>query len=81
MFKTRKSKVTFTYKQVVNLYTVYEINLWPFTFGQNFTLGNTLFRAAEFTKNADSDKYKYSGYGIGFDASESFSLCDGSGFG
>ena len=33
------------------------------------------------TKNADSDKYIYSSYGIGFDASESFSLPDGSGFG
>ena len=27
------------------------------------------------------DKYKHSGYGIGFDARGSFSLSDGSGFG
>ena len=32
------------------------------------------------TKNADFDKRKCSGYGIGFDESRSFSLSDGSGF-
>ena len=30
--------------------------------------GNSLFGAIKLTKNADFDKYKYSGYGIGFDA-------------
>ena len=35
----------------------------------------------QLTKSADFDKYKYFGYGIGFDASGSFSLPDGSGFG
>ena len=33
------------------------------------------------TKNADFDKYKYSGYGTGFDSHGSFSLSNGSGFG
>ena len=32
------------------------------------------------TKNADVDKYRYSGYGIGFDRKRSFSFPDG-GFG
>ena len=31
------------------------------------TLVNRLFGAVTLTKNADIDKYKYSGYGIGFD--------------
>ena len=30
------------------------------------TLGNSLFGAVKSVKNADIDKYKYSGYGIGF---------------
>ena len=30
------------------------------------------------TKNADPDKYKYSGYSIGFDSRSKFSLDDGS---
>ena len=33
------------------------------------------------TTNFDSDKFKYSGYGIGFDASGRFSFYDGSEFG
>ena len=31
------------------------------------------FGAVSLTKNADINKYKYSGYGIGFDRHESFS--------
>ena len=30
-------------------------------------LKNCLFEAVTLTKNADIDKYRYSGYGIGFD--------------
>ena len=32
-------------------------------------LANALFGAVKLTKNADIDKYKYSGYEIGFDGS------------
>ena len=38
------------------------------------TLENCLFGAVSQTKNADIDKYKYSGYGIGFDRHGSFSF-------
>ena len=31
------------------------------------TLANVLFGAAKLIENADIDKYRYSGYGIGFD--------------
>ena len=37
------------------------------------TLGDCLFGAVSLTKNADTDKYKYSGYGTGFDRHGSFS--------
>ena len=50
----------------MNIYIVYEINLWSFRRDDDFTLGNNLFDAVKLTKNADKDKYKYSGYGIGF---------------
>ena len=36
-----------------------------------FTLGNSLFGAVKLTKNAYPDKYRYSGYGIGFDIKRS----------
>ena len=44
------------------------------------TLKNCLFGAVTLTKNADIEKYGYSGYGIGFDRRGSFSFPDG-GFG
>ena len=44
------------------------------------TLKNCLFGAITLAKNADIDKYKYSGYGIGFDKRSSFSFPSG-GFG
>ena len=44
------------------------------------TLKNCLFGAVALTKNADIEKYKYSGYGIGFDRRSSFSFPSG-GFG
>ena len=39
-----------------------------------------MFGAVRLTKNVDIDKYRYSGYGIGFDRKGSFSF-PGSGFG
>ena len=33
-----------------------------------------MFGAVKLTKNADVDKYGYSGYGVGFDKHESFSF-------
>ena len=41
------------------------------------TLKNCLFGAVTLTKNADIDKYGYSGYGIGFDRRSSFSFPGG----
>ena len=39
----------------------------------DFTLENCLFCAVKLTKNADVDKYKYFGYGTGFDGKGVFS--------
>ena len=75
-----QEKVTFTHMLIVNIYIVHGINVWSFTAVQDFTLENCLFRADKFNTNADSDKYKFSGYGIGFDESGIFLLSVGSGF-
>ena len=45
----------------------YSISVYP-------TLENCSFGAVSFTKNADIEKYKYSGYGIGFDRHGEFSF-------
>ena len=55
----------------MNIYIVYR--LIPGTKDSSITLVNSLFGAAKLTKNADIDKYKYSGYGIGFHSRGSFS--------
>ena len=43
----------------------------------DFTIRNCLFGSVKLTKNADSDKYKCNGYGIGFDFRSEFSFTDG----
>ena len=43
------------------------------TTSSDLTLENCLFGAVTLTKNGEIDKYKYSGYGIGFDRKGSFS--------
>ena len=59
-------KVTFNHGKVVNIYIDYEIST-NVNINDYPTLENFLFGAVTLTKNADIDKYKYSGYGVGFD--------------
>ena len=56
------------------MFVAHEINVWSFNIGKDFELGNSLFRPLKLIKNDDPDKYKYSGYGIGFDAWGNFLL-------
>ena len=77
MFK--QDKITCTHGKLVNIYIVYEINKKDKTIISDPTLENCLFGAVTLTKNADIDKYGYSGYGIGFDR-KSFSF-PGGGYG
>ena len=58
---------------VINIYCVYELDPIDFSRNNEFTIQNALFGAIEITKNADTSRYKYKGYGICFDESESFS--------
>ena len=60
---------------ISNYYIVYKLN--PRTNSSNIVLENCLFGKIKMTKNADTDKYKYEGHGIGFDLSGSFSHPDG----
>ena len=65
----KQDKVTFNHGKVVSIYIVYEITKVVDLSGNNNcpTIENTFSGAVTLTKNADIDKYKYSGYGIGFD--------------
>ena len=75
----KKSKISYTHGKIVNIYIVYELGASSFHINDP-TLKNCLFGAVTLTKNADIDKYKYSGYGIGFDRRSSLSFPSG-GFG
>ena len=70
---------SFVHGGIVNVYIVYEISK-NINISDYPTLENCLFGAVKLTKNADIDKYGYSGYGIGFDRRSSFSF-PGGGFG
>ena len=66
----KQDKVSLTHEQVRNTYIAYEINLWPFNFGKDFA-DQRFCWVVKLTKNdGDFNKYKYSGYDFGFDASE-----------
>ena len=62
----KQDKVTYNHGKIINIYIVYEISQ-NYSISSYPTLENCLFGAVSLTKNADIDKYKYSGYGIGFD--------------
>ena len=53
----------------INIYCVYKLD---FSRNNEFTIQNALFGAIEITKNANTSKYKYKGYGICFDETEEF---------
>ena len=58
----------------MNLCISYITNQWPRDLNKDFTLGNCWFGSVESKNNTDLDKYKYSGYLIGFDSCSEFSF-------
>ena len=52
---------------VINIYCVYQIEPISSSRNDTFTEQNALFGAMQITKNPDTSKYKYKGYGICFD--------------
>ena len=72
----KQGSVSFLHKNVVNLYTSYELDTWSRNLNTEFTLGNCLFGAVKLTKNSDLYKYGYSGYGTGLDSRSQLSWSD-----
>ena len=69
----KQPKISCTHSTIVNIYIVYELGASG-SHDNDPTLKNCLFGAVNLTKNADVDKYGYSGYGIGFDRRSNFSF-------
>ena len=72
----KQPKTPDSHEKVVNIYIVYELGASS-SHNNDSTLKNCLFGAVTLTKNADIDKYGYSGYGIGFDRGSSFTFPGG----
>ena len=52
----KQDKVTFTPRNAVNLFIIYELNRWSQDLNTDFTLINGLFGTIKLTKNADPNK-------------------------
>ena len=65
-------------KKVINLYISYTLGPQLRNSNTCFTLVKFLFGSVKLTKNADLDKYKYTGYGIRFDSRSECLFTDGS---
>ena len=63
---------------MINLYISCTLGSQLRNLNIDFTLSNCLFGSVKLTKNADLDKYKYTGYGVGFDSRSEFLFTYGS---
>ena len=72
----QSSELTYDYGRKVNIYIVSELGASSSN-DSDPTLKNCLFGEITLTKNADIEKYGYSGNGIGFDRRSSFSFPGG----
>ena len=57
----------------INIYCVYKLDSIASSRDTTFTIQNALFGASQITKNANTSKYVYKGYGICFDEGGTFS--------
>ena len=57
----------------ISIYIVYELDSISNTRNTDYTIQNALFGAIKITKNTDSSRNKYEGYGICFDEGGLFS--------
>ena len=67
----QSNNLTYDYGSRVNIYIVYELGASSSN-DSDPTLKNCLFGAVTLTKNADIEKYGYSGYETGFYRRRSF---------
>ena len=76
----KEDKITFTYgiyiiyTHMINIYFVYETNLYDRGYDNYQVLKNSLFGAFKLVKDANIDKYKYSWCRIGIDGRGTFSV-------
>ena len=72
----KQPKISYNHRAMVSINIVYKLDASG-VHDNDPTLKNCLFGAVTLTKNADIDKYGYSGYGNGFDRKSRFSFQSG----
>ena len=70
----KQKSATFTAPNVINVFTVYELDTWSPDLNSDFTLKDCIYGGFKLARNADPDKCKYTDYGIGFDSRSEFSM-------
>ena len=68
----KQNRVKISNINVINIYCVYELKEITSSRNNEFTIQNALFGVVKITKNTDTSKNKYEGYGICFDGSKTF---------
>ena len=67
----QQPKLSYTHGTILNIYIVHNLSASS-SHSDDPKLKKCLFDAVTLTKNSDTDKYEYSGYGTGFDRKSSF---------
>ena len=67
----KQDPITIPYN-IINIYVVYKLDPISSTRNTDYTIRNTLLGAMKITKNTDSSKNNYTGYGICFDEGGQF---------
>ena len=75
---SKQKNATFTPPNIINIFIVYELDTWSRDLNSDFTVKDCLFGGVKFSKNADPDKYAYTGCGVGFNSRSESSLPDSS---
>ena len=57
----KQNITSFRQRNFMNLFIVFELDTWSRDLKTIIALGRSLFRAKKLSKNADPDKYGYSG--------------------
>ena len=70
----KQDKISYINFSVINIYIVYSLETISNTRNTDFTAQNCLFGAIKITKNRNTSKYKYVGYGICFDEGDNFNF-------
>ena len=70
----KQYKINLNHTNLVNLFIVYELDTWSRDKSTDFASSDCLSGAVTLSKNADPNKYGYSGYIIGLDGLSIFSL-------